>query len=162
MSADIFMKIKDIAGESKDKDHHGEIELHSWSWGEANVGSAAHGGGMGVGKVDMQDIQISKSLDKASPKLLLQCANGKHIPEAILVMRKATGTGGQKTYLKIVLNDLVISSYSITGAGTDTPMESISLNFGKINVEYFEQDNKGTMTSTGAVGWDQKQNVAVA
>ncbi len=53
---------------------------------------------------------------------------------------------------------LMVTSYQISDSGDETPNESISLNFGKITVEYFEQDNKGTLTSTGQASWDVKAN----
>jgi type VI secretion system secreted protein Hcp len=161
MAVDIFLKLGDIKGESKDSVHKDEIELMSWNFGAANTGSASSGGGMGTGKVAMQDFSFVKKLDKASSKLILHCANGKHIPTAAFAQRKSTGDGGQKEFLKIKLEDVMVSSYQISDSGDETPNESISLNFGKITVEYFEQDNKGTLTSTGQAGWDVKANKAV-
>ena len=159
MAVDCFLKIDGIKGESKDSKHKDEIEVMSWSWGQSNAVSAAFGGGMGSGKVSMHDISISKMLDKASVKLIAACAKGEHIPKAELVMRKAGGE--QKEYLKINFDDVMVTSYQTGGSG-ETPTENISLNFGKITVEYFEQDNKGTMTSVGKAGWDIKANKAVA
>jgi len=161
MAADIFLELGSIKGESKDSEHKDKIEVMSWAFQESQSGSASVGGGMGEGKVAMSDIQISKLMDKASPKLFLACAKGEHIPKATLIMRKAGG--GQKKYLEIVLNDVLVSSYSTSGSGGGmTPSESISLNFGKMTIEYFEQDNKGTTTSAGKAGYDIKANKAVA
>jgi type VI secretion system secreted protein Hcp len=161
MAADIFLKIDGIQGESKDDKHKNEIELLAWSWAQTQTGSASSGGGMGAGKVEMHDITFTKQVDKATPKLISSCAKGDHIPKAEMVMRKAGGE--QKEYLKINLEDVMVSSYSTSGSGGgDTPTENISLTFGKITVEYFEQDNKGTMTSAGKAGWDVKANKAVA
>lgn len=161
MAADIFLKIDGVNGESKDDKHKNEIEVLAWSWAESQSGSASHGSGMGSGKVEMHDITFTKYVDKSTPKLIEKCAKGEHIPKADMVMRKAGGE--QKEYLKIHLDDVLISSYSTSGSGGgESPTENISLNFGKITVEYFEQDNKGTMTSAGKAGWDVKANKAVA
>jgi type VI secretion system secreted protein Hcp len=161
MSADIFLKIDGIQGESKDDKHKNEIELLGWSWGQTQTGSAGRGGGMGTGKVEVHDINFTKNLDKATPKLMLACASGNHIPKAAMVMRKAGGE--QKEYLKIDLEDVMVSSYTTSGTGGgETPTENVSLNFGKITVEYFEQDNKGTMTSAGKHIHDIKANTAHA
>jgi type VI secretion system secreted protein Hcp len=160
MAADIFLKLGDIKGESMDSKHKGEIEILSWSWGATQTGSASRGGGMGQGKVEMQNIHFTKSLDKATHNLILNLATGKHIPTADLAQRKAGGE--QKEYLKIHMDDVLISSYQTSANGTgEAPMETISLDFGKITIEYFEQDNKGTMTSAGKVGWDVKANQKV-
>src|SRR5688572_18436432 len=90
-AADYFLKIDGIEGESQDAKHKAEIDLESWSWGETQSGSHATGGGGGAGKVSMQDFHFVMRVNKASPKLLLACASGQHIPSAILTCRKAGG-----------------------------------------------------------------------
>jgi type VI secretion system secreted protein Hcp len=80
MAVDMFIKIGDFKGESKDKSHAGEIDVLAWSWGASNSGNAHMGGGQGAGKVNVQDLSFTKYLDKSSPDLMLACCNGKHIP----------------------------------------------------------------------------------
>ncbi len=75
MAVDMFLKINDVTGESKDKVHTKEIDVLSWSWGMSNSGSAHVGGGAGSGKVNVQDIQVTKYVDSSSPKLMLACCN---------------------------------------------------------------------------------------
>jgi type VI secretion system secreted protein Hcp len=155
MAADMFLKVGSIEGETKDSKHKGWIEIDSWSWGETQSGSAARGGGAGVGKVAMSDFSFTKTLDKASPKLLLACAKGEHIPTAEFVARKAGGD--QQPYLKMKLTDVLVSSYQ-TGASSELPQESISLNFSKIEWEYLAQDEKGATKSAGKAWWSVKEN----
>jgi type VI secretion system secreted protein Hcp len=104
---DYFLKIDGIPGESGDDKHKAEIELESFSWGESQSGTAGHGGGAGAGKVVAQDLSIVKKVDKASPVLMIGCATGTHYKSAILTARKAGG--GQLDYLKITLEDVLIS-----------------------------------------------------
>ncbi|WP_374595324.1 type VI secretion system tube protein Hcp, partial [Aquabacterium sp.] len=73
MAVDMFMKIGDVKGESRDKTHAGEIDVLAWSWGVSNSGSAHTGGGAGAGKANVQDLSFTKYVDKASPPLLLAC-----------------------------------------------------------------------------------------
>src|SRR5688500_16372886 len=96
---DYFLKVDSIEGESTDDKHKNEIDVESWSWGETNSGTHATGGGGGAGKVSMQDFNFTMRVCKATPKLMLACANGQHIKEATLTCRKA-GTE-QQEYLKI-------------------------------------------------------------
>lgn len=142
---DYFLKIKGVEGESQDKVHKGEIDLESWSWGETQTGSHVAGGGGGAGKVNMQDFHFTMRCNKASPKLLLACAQGAHIPSALLTCRKAGKE--QQEYLKITFSDLLVSSYQIGGSGgADVlPMDQISLNFAKIEFEYREQKPDGSL-----------------
>src|SRR6478752_5281026 len=115
MAMDMFIKIGALKGESRDSKHKEEIDILAWSWGASNSGSAHMGGGAGAGKVNVQDISFTKYIDKSSPSLFLSCANGKHIPTATLVVRKA----GEKPleYLKLELTEVLVSSVSTGGSG---------------------------------------------
>ena len=75
MAVDIFLKLDGVAGESKDKVHSKEIDILSWSWGMANSGSAHVGWGAGSGKVNVQDVSLSKYIDSSSPKQCLAVAS---------------------------------------------------------------------------------------
>lgn len=160
-SVDYFLKIDGIAGESKDHKHGGEIEIQSWSWGEANSGSHAVGAGGGAGKVQMQDFHFTMVENKASPLLMLACAGGDHIKTAQLTCRKAGKD--QQEFLVIKFSDLMVSSYQTGGtAGSDViPVNSIALNFSKIEYEYKPQKADGSLDSPSKAGWDVKANKKV-
>jgi type VI secretion system secreted protein Hcp len=96
-------------------------------------------------------------VNKASPKLLLSCANGAHIKSALLTCRKAGKE--QQEYLKIKFSDLLVSSFQTGGSQGDVvPVDSISINFSKIEYEYYPQDEKGGLGSKIPVHWDLKLN----
>ena len=160
MAVDYFLKIDGIDGESKDSKHAGSIDVMSWSWGETQSGSHAFGAGGGAGKVNMQDFSFAMPVNKATPKLVLACATGEHIKKAVLTARKAGKE--QQEYLKITMSDLLVSSYQTGGAGgQDIPMDSISLNFAKIEIEYKEQKADGSLAGATKVGYDLKLNKTV-
>jgi type VI secretion system secreted protein Hcp len=100
-------------------------------------------------------------MNKATPKLMLACASGEHIKKAELVCRKAGKE--QQEYLKIVLSDVLVSSYQTGGsAGSSVvPMDQISLNFAKIEFEYKPQKADGTLDAAAKAGWDLKANKKV-
>src|SRR3982750_57940 len=112
---DILLKFEGIEGESKDSAFPNSIEIESYSWGETNGGSMGSGTGGGSGKVVMQDFHFTKRLDKASSKLFLHCATGKHVPSAKLIVRKAGGD--QKVYYTVTFTDLLVSSFQTSGHG---------------------------------------------
>jgi type VI secretion system secreted protein Hcp len=153
---DYFLKIDGIQGESPDKTHKLEVEIDSFSWGEINAGTALQGGGMGSGKVQMQDFHFVMRVNKASPLLFLCCANGEHIKSAILTCRKAGKE--QQEYLKYTFSDLLVSSYQTGGsAGNVIPMDQISLNFTKVEFEYKEQKPDGSLGGSVKKYYDIKQ-----
>lgn len=158
MAVDMFIKIGDLKGEARDKTHAGEIDVLAWSWGASNSGSAHVGGGAGAGKVNVQDLSFTKYIDKSSPDLLLACCNGKHFPEAKLVVRKAGENPLE--YLTITLNDLIVTSVSTGGSGgEDRLTENVTLNFSKVKVNYVEQTEKGAAGAKPQMGWDVAANV---
>ena len=52
MSTDSHIKFDGVEGESTHKDHKGEIEVLSWSWGVQQPSGAGAGGGSGRGKAN--------------------------------------------------------------------------------------------------------------
>jgi type VI secretion system secreted protein Hcp len=109
----------------------------------------------------MQDFHFVMSVNKASPKLMLACSNGEHIKSAILTCRKAGKD--QQEYLKVTMSDLLVSSYQTGGSqnGSLLPMDQISLNFAKIEVEYKTQKADGSLGGSVKAGYDLKQMKAV-
>jgi len=156
-AVDYFLKIDGIPGESTDSKHKNEIDLQSWSWGQVNSGSHAGGGGGGAGKVSMQDFNFTMKVNKASPKLFLFCAQGKHIKEALLSCRKAGGQ--QQEYLKIKFSDLLISSFQTGGSHGDVvPTDQIAFNFSKIEVSYASQKPDGSLDAPVVHNYSLKEN----
>jgi len=157
MAVDMFIKIDGIKGEAQDAKHKNEIDVLAWSWGESNSGSHSMGGGGGSGKVNVNDLSVTKWVDAASASLMKCCANGKHIKEALLTVRKA----GEKPveYIKITLSDLLISSVSTGGSGgEDRLTENVTLNFTKIKYEYVQQNADGNPGATFPFSLDVKKN----
>jgi type VI secretion system secreted protein Hcp len=160
VQAAVFMKFDGIDGESHDAAQRGAIDVLSWSWGASNPGSHAGGGGGGAGKVIMTDVTVTKELDKSSPRLMLACARGELIREAVLICRDSGDEAVE--YLKITFSDILVSSYSVSGSGDGDarPTESISFNFTRIEIEYVPVDAKGTPQEPVRASWDLVTNTA--
>jgi type VI secretion system secreted protein Hcp len=155
-AADFLLEIDGIKGESTDHKHAGTIEVESFSWGESNHGSMAAGGGGGAGKVVFQDLHFTSRVSKASPLLAKACANGAHIKKAILFVRKSGGD--QQDYYKVVLEDLLVSSYQSGGsAGSSSlPTDQFSMNYTKIEFSYSPQKSDGSLEGPVVFKYDQK------
>ena len=143
MAVDMFLKLGDIKGESQDDKHKDEIDFVSWSWGMTQSGTTHLGSGGGAGKVAVNDLHITKYVDKASPNLHLACCTGKHYDQALLTIRKA----GDKPveYYKLTLEEVLVSSVSMGGQGSDDRLtENVTLNFAKFKSEYTPQKPDGS------------------
>lgn len=159
MALDMFLKIEGVQGESTDDRHPDEIEILSFSWGEAQA-AAAGAGGAGAGRVSMQDFHFTARTSRASPKLLLGCANGSHFKSATLSVRKSGGRSVD--YLKWQFSDVLVSSYQTGGSSADDgPADQFSLGFGTIELDYKVEKPDGSFGESLAAGWDLKRNAQV-
>jgi type VI secretion system secreted protein Hcp len=160
-AVDYFLKIDGIEGESQDAKHKNEIHIDSFGWSEKQTGTHQSGGGGGAGKVAMGDFHFTMKVNKASPKLMLACASGEHIKEAVLTCRKAGGKA--EAFYKITLSDILVSGYQTSGSGHGDliPYDQITLNYSKIEFEYKEQKHDGSMGPAVKAGWNSKENKPV-
>jgi len=147
MAFDAFLKIDGIPGESLDSKHKGEIDILSFSWGVTQAASQASGR-VSSGRADVQDFSVVKHLDKSSPLLFAAACHGDHIKQAVFTLRKAGES--PLDFYKVTMSDVLISSVRPGGnAGGDgtSPMEEVSLNFGRLEISFTPQDATGKPTN---------------
>jgi type VI secretion system secreted protein Hcp len=157
MAIDIFLKIDGIKGESQDSKHKGEIDILSWSWGVSQSGTTPTGAGGGAGQAHVNDITLTKHVDKSTPPILQHILNGGHIKSADMYIRKAGGSPLE--YLKIHFEDVAVSSYATGGSsGQDRVTENVALKFSRFKMDYTPQKADGTGDAAITIGWDVKGN----
>jgi len=157
-ASDIHLKIGDIKGESTDDKHKDEIDVDSWSWGANNPGSIAGGGGAGTGRVTFRDLAFVHRFDRASPSLWRACATGQHIRDATLT--SARQGKGPQDFLIIKMSDVLVTSVSASesnGAG-QAPMEQVTMQFAKVDLEYKPQKADGSLDAGVFFKFDIKAN----
>jgi type VI secretion system secreted protein Hcp len=162
--AGYFLKIDGIAGESQNPRHQGEIEVESFSWSETYLASAPSA--TGAGKVHMQDLHVTKPIDKASPLLMLACASGQHFTSAVLTAQRP-GEEPQD-YFTITLSDLMVNSYQIAApAGRPVPpdppnppapADRVAFSFSRIEIAYRPQRPDGTFDAPVSASWNVTAN----
>jgi len=75
-AVDMYIKIEGIKGESRDKQHKGEIDVLAWSWGMTQSGTS----NTKPPPKDMPgELQLRVNMDKSSP-LISACHSGASIP----------------------------------------------------------------------------------
>jgi type VI secretion system secreted protein Hcp len=163
MASDFYLKIGDIEGDSTADGHEKEIEVTSMSLGfMMPVGPRSSAGSATTEKVQVTEVTLSKVMDASSTKLMLACCLGTHYDSAIVSINRPDGQGGQVEYAKWELNDVIVSSFQNSGGGTGLPMESLSLNYGKITLNYTQTDPAtGAAQGSLASGWDVGTNKQV-
>jgi type VI secretion system secreted protein Hcp len=125
-------------------------------WGVENDSTTVGGTGGGtVGRTRISALTMTKTMDRSSAILFARSCAGTHIPKALLQVTRH-GTDGEEQYFELELQDVIISSYSVsTGASDDqTLTETFSLVFAKILLRYTPGTGEGDIESS----WDIEKN----
>ncbi len=122
-------------------------------------GSLSPGGGGGSGKASFHDVTFTHHVDKSSPLLMKACATGKHVREATISVRK--DGKGQQEFLVITMMDVLVTSVALSvSAEGDATMESVTLAFAKVDLEYKPQKADGSLDVGVHFVYDLKANKA--
>ncbi len=103
-------------------------------------------------RVQFGDFAAVAVMSKASPKLMLACANGQIYPSAVLAGQRLDGP--QYQFVTITLSNVSITSYQLHANGSDLPTEGFSLNFTRIRMEYVALNPDGTLSDPVVTVWD--------
>jgi type VI secretion system secreted protein Hcp len=109
------------------------ISVLSFSWGVSNTG--------GVGTAALHELSITKLIDKASPNLMLVCATGTHLPQVTLVLNRPGAPAGTP-FVQYRLSDVLVTSDSHSGSGSDRPLEKVSFQYVRIDQRYSTADGE--------------------
>jgi type VI secretion system secreted protein Hcp len=158
MATSTYLKIDPLKGESTDTKHKDWIEVTSFEHGLSQPMSGPSGtGGRAASRADFDTLTVEKMVDTATPDLNQYCAQGKHI--AKLELEVCQETGDKVTYLKYEMENVMVKSVAINGAGSDRPTERVEFVFDKIGWEYTPVKNDGA--AGGKVGpkkWNLQEN----
>jgi type VI secretion system secreted protein Hcp len=150
-ASDLFIKIGDIKGESQDDQHKDWVEVLAYSWGLSGATRNAPKPQQPVGPLQAacaQEFTITKTLDKASPALFASTATGTTIPSVTFNARRPDGSGGGN-YLVMTFSNVVITAVEDGGSGgEDRPTESVSFNFGSVQITYTPQAPAGVAANS--------------
>ena len=156
-----YIKFDGLDGECQDKDHKNWSDLLSFS-------QPIHkpGGGTGAtrrrGDVVLEDVVVTKELDKASPKLAEAVCKGRVFPKVEIHVTASYTDAGRVTYYAYELKNVQVCSYNINGSGQSdqVPVEDMSLNFEEIKVTYTENDAKGKKKGNIEYTWKVEEGEA--
>jgi type VI secretion system secreted protein Hcp len=148
-----FLKIEGVESEATQKGFEGCIKLDSFSLGASNPVDMSAGGGRGAGQVSLSMFNVTKLTDKSSPILFQACCLGKHFAKAVVSICKAGGE--QIEYLTYKFDTVFIADISWGGGGgEDTPSESLSLAYSKVEMTYKEQKADGSLGGAIRAAYD--------
>lgn len=143
MAGNMYIKFEspNIVGEATYKGHEKDVEVISWSHGFSQPTSPTRSsaGGATVEKANHSDFSFTKYMDSSTDDLLKQCWNGDYIDKVTFSAYRADGANQPVKYLEIVMEKVVVSSFSVGGSGGDISVENVSLNYGIVTYKYKSQ-----------------------
>ena len=153
-AAPIYMKCDALTKGHSSSQGSGWIELQSFQWGvgrgvssprDATSGGAAN---RESSRPSVSEIVITKRTDAASP-LFSQAALHDTRDKCELHFDKAN-TSNAQPYMTINLENVMVSHFSVSsGPGGDRPVESLTLNFTKIEYKNSAQTGTSGLTTSG-------------
>ncbi len=139
----------------------GCIAIESIAYSSENILSiGSTSSGAGAGKVSFNPLTITKRIDKSSPALFLNLANGKFFRSVNFIFVNMTG---QTHFAPFSIQLGLVGISKIEGsatAGDDALREIITLEYGGIKIQSLDFDKTGKpLTTVSASTWNRVRNV---
>lgn len=149
-----YLTVSGVTGEGGTGIPTGGIEISSWSWGVSNS-SATSTGGAGAGKITFNPFSITRKIDSASPIFFQMVASKTLIPAVQLTVSPPASSGVPGDTMTIRLSNVhIVQLQHSMSSGGDSPSESFSMNYSKIEMNYYAQGSAKAVHG----GWDLAQN----
>lgn len=147
--SDVFLSLQckragKIKGEATSPGHVDDIVVKAWAWGLA--ASSAIGATQATARRSWKALTLTKSVDRASTALMSALATNDEVKEAKVALRRAGGS--QDDYYVVVLERGRIASLDQTVDAHGNTVETVSIVFNKIGVEYRLQQQAGSAGGT--------------
>jgi len=132
-----------IPGEYNGEGHKDWMEISTFTFSMSKPTMGASGSSRRRRTVVFDDVQLTKYVDKATPKLMEAAALGTVISEVTFEFRRVIGEE-LVVFHKYEFDNALITSYQFSGSTGDAPPEdSFTMNFEVVKVTYTEYDESG-------------------
>jgi type VI secretion system secreted protein Hcp len=149
----IYLQIDGIQGDATQQEHQKWMDIEAIHWNvsrnmNTSAGSAAN---REASEPTVSEVILTKVSDSSSTKLFQEACAGRTGKRAVIHM-VTTGNPGN-TYVEYSLENTLLASYSVDSNG-DRPIETVKLNFTKIEVKYTPYDDQHSPQSPMIASYD--------
>jgi len=158
-----YLKIGDIKGESTDDGHKDWINVQSISQSLSRpMASGISGSTRQRSSVTCGDVIVTKEMDASTPKLIAAVCDGTNFKEVLIDVTTSTGAAKRVPYYQWKLEQVIVSSYDVSGTGNDGGQfyETLSLNYEKIAWTYDKMGKDGKSQGKIDATWSVEEGVA--
>jgi type VI secretion system secreted protein Hcp len=141
-----FVKFSGINGEATEANHIGWSNIIGFEQGYGTPDDPSRGVSRRRSLAIVDDIEVTKQLDKASPKIAEGMLKGTVFSEVEIELVGSYGDAGTKTYYRIELKNALVTSYVIGSEDVEKeyPEDTFTINFEEVKVTYTEIDESGS------------------
>ncbi|MGJ4856833.1 Hcp family type VI secretion system effector [Labrys sp. KB_33_2] len=138
----IYLQLDGIQGDATQEQHKKWMDIEAIHWNvsrnmNTSAGSAAN---REASEPTISEVILTKVSDSSSTRLFQEACSGRTGKTAVIHL-VSTGSPGN-TYIEYTLTNTLLANYSVDSNG-DRPVETIRLNFTKMQVKYtpYGEDN---------------------
>lgn len=122
-----------------------------------NIGSQSTGAG--AGRVQFNPFSIERKIDRSSPDFFQKACSGTPYKEVVLGLRKSGG-GDVSGAFFLMFRFLLVAVKTVAWAnGDEAPTETITFEYGALQILYGKQDANGMIKDKYPAGWNRVKNV---
>ena len=151
----VYMEYEGIKGNCTADGYADHIVVHSFSFGVGR-GISMEAGNMSnreASRPQLSEINITKLADNSATALFKEAVTGAS-GKKVVIKFVQTGADSVQEFMDYTLEDVLVSGYSVSADSEGDPMETISLSYSKIMVNYADFDKSNKSTSPQRDGYD--------
>lgn len=151
----IYIEYEGIKGNVTAEGFADHIKVLSLSFGVSRGISmeAGHMANREATRPSLSEVTFTKLADSSTTSLFKEAVTGS-AGKKVSVKFGQTGADKVTVFMDYELEDCLVSSYSISANSEGDPIETISLSFAKLLVNYHDYDKKNAGKSPQRVGYD--------
>ncbi|WP_347330413.1 Hcp family type VI secretion system effector [Marinimicrobium locisalis] len=151
----IYLEYEGIKGNVTAEGYKDHIAVQSLSFGVGR-GISMEPGNLSnreATRPTVSEVTLTKVADNSATALFKEAVTGS-AGKKVTIKFVQTGADKVTEYMDYVLEDVLVSGYQISGSGDGDPVETISLSFSKVMVNYNDFDKSNKSSSPQRVGYD--------
>jgi type VI secretion system secreted protein Hcp len=152
----LFLCVDGIPGESIGTNHMSDIDATAFSVGVTMTIDPVTG--EPAGRADFADLAVTKFVDKASPLLMLNCAQGTLIPNVTLFAQSTSPT--PLDYYKVALGNVRVTGVNTGGTANGKPTETVTFYYDTIEITYTPRNADGSAGTPIKACWKRSTNTS--
>ena len=149
----IYLQLEGIQGDATHEQHSKWMDIEALHWDVSRNMNTAAGSAANreASEPSISEVVLTKVSDSSSTKLFKEACSGR-TGKAASIHLVTTGSPGE-TYIEYNLTNALIANYSVDTNG-DRPLETIKLNFTKMEVKYTPYDDNHRPQSPMIASYD--------